>query len=223
MGRIFSLDTNNSLAIKKRFGLRYYGFFSGQGGPGSYKYATAYDNNDNPTAWTYIKQPSANLFYGVGIDALFNFYEKNEHTFGVFAGVMIGGSSWLEGKSYYNGTCQWQQQNQDTGSPIGPCQTLNQYYSDSAKQANLPGKGGKATFSPTYVQFIVNIGFRTNFTKHQGFELGVRIPTINDPYYTVRNTLGNGNGWTGNGNLGDKMTIVFRRTVAIYANYVYNF
>ncbi|WP_267891288.1 outer membrane beta-barrel protein [Helicobacter bizzozeronii] len=69
----------------KHFGLRYYGMFSGQGG------------NFSSINGRIVNQTSANLFYGVGIDALFNFYERDKRTFGLFAGVMVGGSSWLMG------------------------------------------------------------------------------------------------------------------------------
>ncbi|WP_407645786.1 outer membrane beta-barrel protein [Helicobacter bizzozeronii] len=31
----------------------------------------------------------------MGIDALYNFYKNNNRTYGVFTGVMVGGSSWL--------------------------------------------------------------------------------------------------------------------------------
>ncbi|WP_267892008.1 outer membrane beta-barrel protein [Helicobacter cynogastricus] len=79
---------------RKHFGLRYYGTFSGQGG--SY-----YNKNDGYR----FNQPSANLFYGIGFDALYNFYENNDHTYGIFAGVMIGGSTWLMGKAEKNGKC----------------------------------------------------------------------------------------------------------------------
>ncbi|CRF45354.1 outer membrane protein [Helicobacter heilmannii] len=202
---------------KKRFGLRYYGFFSGQGGPGSYKQATNWDDNGNPTAWAYLNQPSANLFYGVGIDALFNFYEKKNRTFGVFAGVMIGGSSWLEGKSYGpGGTCQWGLS--DANGNYTGCGTMNQYFSQMTKSDNEPGTGTHDKFSPTFVQFVVNIGFRSNLTKHTGFEVGIRIPTINTPYWTSKYT-----GQPNEGNPNTTTTITFRRTVAIYANYVYNF
>ncbi|WP_324761391.1 outer membrane protein [Helicobacter baculiformis] len=199
---------------KKHFGLRYYGIFSGQGG----SYSSIYGSSTY--GYASINQPSANLFYGVDIDALFNFYERNNRTFGVFAGVMIGGSSWLMGKSTTPNDCQWTIESNSSNQST--CTTMNDSYSYEAGQVNKPNSGGKATFSPTFVQFIFNVGLRTNFTKHQGFEFGVRIPTIDDPYYTITNTLGGGNGWM-MGGLGSKETITFRRNVALYWNYVINF
>ncbi len=189
----------------KHFGLRYYGMFSGQGG----SYSALYGSGSNADFPVQINQPSANLFYGVGIDALFNFYEKNNRTFGLFAGVMIGGSSWLMGGgTAENGGCRWQARYQ--GNLVGPCLTMNKFLSQVVDNFNEPNSKTKATFSPTFVQFIVNIGFRTNFTKHQGFEFGVRIPTIDNPFYTETST-------------GGGMTITFRRNVALYWNYVINF
>ncbi|WP_120946184.1 outer membrane protein [Helicobacter labacensis] len=180
---------------KRRFGLRYYGMFSGQGGSYIMK---------SPSWLFNTIGKAANLFYGVGVDAIYNFYEKNGYNLGVFAGVMIGGSSWLMGTGYSAGSCAYTNNNNQ-------CTTMNEQYQEMAKADKVYGK---TNFSPTFVQFIINIGFRTNFTKHQGVEVGVRIPTINDPYYTEKDTLDNG---------GDKWNLTFRRTIAIFANYVYNF
>ncbi|WP_104578877.1 outer membrane protein [Helicobacter felis] len=206
----------------KHFGLRYYGMFSGQGG----SYSALYGSGSNADFPVQINQPSANLFYGVGIDALFNFYERNNRTFGLFAGVMIGGSSWLMGgDTAENGGCRWQ--NSSQGSAVGPCFIMNNFWKQQANTASEPNSGGEVTFSPTFVQFIVNVGLRTNLTKHQGFEFGVRIPTINDPYFTAKNTASGLNGLLKNyGNPGgsdSKYTITFRRNVALYWNYVINF
>ncbi|WP_104683305.1 outer membrane protein [Helicobacter felis] len=191
----------------KHFGLRYYGIFSGQGG--------SYYNKDGK-----YSQPSANLFYGAGVDALYNFYESNDRTYGIFAGVMIGGSSWLMGEAKNKGKCVFKDKK-------GICGSMNDSYSDLAKSNKIPIT--KATFSPTYVQFIVNVGFRTNFTKHQGFEFGVRIPTIDDPYYkttltgTQLNVDYQSGELTGGRGKGSGITLAFRRNVALYWNYVYNF
>ncbi|WP_324731750.1 outer membrane beta-barrel protein [Helicobacter suis] len=160
-----------------------------------------------------FNQPSANLFYGAGIDALYNFYERGDKTFGMALGVMIGGSSWLMGKAYSQGECQWETydaQENSTG-----CTTMNNSFAQQARALGTNSDGTKASFSPSYVQFIFNIGFRANFSKHQGFEFGVRIPTIDDPYYTTTrpSTTGSSN----------KETITFRRNIAVYANYVINF
>ncbi|WP_199767020.1 outer membrane protein [Helicobacter ailurogastricus] len=194
---------------KKRFGLRYYGFFSGQGGPASFKQAL--EDEEGNSTWATTKQQAANLFYGVGIDALFNFYEKKNKTFGVLAGVMVGGSSWLMGQGSINGQCAWSDDN-------GQCISMNNYFHARAK--NFDNDGFKGNFSPTHVQVLVNLGFRANFSKHQGFELGVRIPTMNDPYLTLTRTEDYAEFGV---KKGDAISIRLRRNIAIYANYVINF
>ncbi|WP_233703059.1 outer membrane protein [Helicobacter felis] len=212
-GNLFGVDIQfgykQFFGHQKRFGARYYGMFSGQGGEFS------------SVGRGYANQPTGNLFYGVGIDALFNFYEKGERTLGVFAGVMIGGSSWIMGKGAGNANCRWS----EFGSSNDSCGiTMNKSFDSAAKEINKQGDfmGVKANFSPTFVQFIFNVGLRTNLTKHQGFEFGARIPTIDAPYFSVTNTKGNGNGAVFGGDK-SKATISFRRNIALYWNYVYNF
>ncbi len=209
----------------KHFGLRYYGMFSGQGGRAS-SVATSIFRSTN-----ILNQPSANLFYGVGMDALFNFYERNHRTFGMFVGFMIGGSTWLMGKSTSPDNCQWTTTTETATEVKTACATMNESFKNEADRINNPftppgatpkEKTGKATFSPTAFQFILNVGLRTNFTKHQGFEFGVRIPTIDDPYFTIKNTKGEGNGYL-DGGADSSEKITFRRNVALYWNYAYNF
>ncbi|WP_235852382.1 outer membrane protein [Helicobacter mehlei] len=207
---------------KKHWGLRYYGFFSGQGGNYPYEYQVFDD-----TTMTFLtkksSQPSANLFYGVGIDALYNFYEKNNQTYGFFVGVMIGGSSWLEGGGKANGQCRYANPNPNSNSTA--CISMNDYYADFASLIDKNKEISKllqASVSPTFVQFIFNIGFRANLTKHQGFEVGIRIPTIDDPYFKMK-TLQQMQQIYGNVAKGAQGTMVFRRNIAVFANYVYNF
>nr|SFZ71517.1 OMP557 [Helicobacter bizzozeronii] len=199
---------------KKHWGLRYYGFFSGQGGDYPYEYQVS-NNTTGISSTKKSSQPSANLFYGVGIDALYNFYEKNNQAYGVFVGVMIGGSSWLEGGGKANGQCRYTKPNSDSTA----CVSMNDYYSEFASYINKNfGKSLQASVSPTFVQFIFNIGFRANLTKHQGFEVGIRIPTIDDPYFKVKVLSG-----FDNVAKGAQATMAFRRNIAVFANYVYNF
>ncbi|WP_233705371.1 outer membrane protein [Helicobacter felis] len=202
---------------KKHFGLRYYGMFSGQGGEFS------------GVVIGLVNQPTGNLFYGVGMDALFNIYEKDERTFGFFAGIMIGGSSWLMGKGVGNADCRWPtySNNSNGGITVTPnsCNTtMNKSWSEAAQLINdfKDKLGAIAKFSPTFVQFVINMGFRTNLTKHQGFEFGARIPTIDTPYFTITNTKGGGKGLVPGGDKSEA-TLTFRRNVSLYWNYVYNF
>ncbi len=199
-GNLFGIDLQAGykqfFGKKKHWGVRYYVLFSAQGG--------SYYNKEGG-----YNQSSGNLFYGVGADALYNFYQKRHKTYGVFAGVMIGGSSWfMGGAKNASGACVY--------TNNGKCVSMNDYYGNltSANDGNV----SRASFSPTFVQFLINVGFRTNFTRHQGFEVGMRIPTIDDPYFRITYTkIGP---W---GNKGTWENLTFRRGVAVYANYVYNF
>ncbi|TSA81188.1 outer membrane protein [Helicobacter mehlei] len=205
---------------KKHWGLRYYGFFSGQGGNYPYEYQV-FDDTTMTFSTKKSSQPSANLFYGVGIDALYNFYEKNNQAYGVFVGVMIGGSSWLEGGGKANGQCRYTKPNSNSTA----CISMNDYYADFASLIDKNKEISKllqASVSPTFVQFIFNIGFRANLTKHQGFEVGIRIPTIDDPYFKMK-TLQQIQQIYGNVAKGAQGTMAFRRNIAVFANYVYNF
>ncbi|WP_233703081.1 outer membrane protein [Helicobacter felis] len=204
---------------KKRVGLRYYGMFSGQAG----NYYNANEQTSKQTGQDKsYNQPSANLFYGVGIDVLYNFYEKEDQTYGIFGGVMVGGSTWLMGEPLIDPTLKDKScvypPNQSRG-----CISMNDNYKNAAKQVNKDNIS-KALFSPTYVQFVFNFGFRINFTKHQGFEFGTRIPTIDDPYYKMTQTRTTQNSKTGKWSVkGSGTTITFRRNASLYWNYVYNF
>ncbi|WP_233707527.1 outer membrane protein, partial [Helicobacter bizzozeronii] len=209
---------------KKHWGLRYYGFFSGQGGDYPYEYQI-FNNTTGTLSTKKSSQPSANLFYGVGIDALYNFYEKNNQAYGVFVGVMIGGSSWLEGGGKANGQCRYIGMNTSTGESTNQCVSMNEAYANMASYVNTnkyASKALQASVSPTFVQFIFNIGFRANLTKHQGFEVGIRIPTIDDPYFKMK-TLQQIQQIYGNVAKGAQGTMAFRRNIAVFANYVYNF
>ncbi|WP_163531731.1 outer membrane protein [Helicobacter suis] len=167
-GADIMLGYKHFFGAKKHLGLRYYAIFSGQGG-------SIWQNQSSTLGYT---QPAANLFYGVGMDFLFNLYQKNEHSFGVFIGAMVGGSSWLMGKSGQFGQCRF--------SYLGTCTTMNAYYSQLAQQQI---KGTTANFSPTFVQFIFDLGFRAQLSRHNGIELGVHIPTIDDPYQLRRKVI----------------------------------
>lgn len=193
----------------KRFGLRFYGFFSGQGG-----HANSVSSRNADPHFVVDDLNVRNLFYGGGIDMLYNFYDNDESSFGIFVGAMVGGSSWSMGKDR---NCRWAGVYQH-GEPSG-CVTLNQFFD---KQANINNKyypGLTSSFSPNFVQVIVNLGFRFNVNKHQGIEMGVRIPTINDPYYTSKGTYAVGRFLK----VDEKDTIVFRRNVAAFINYVVSF
>ncbi|WP_285656262.1 methyl-accepting chemotaxis protein [Helicobacter bizzozeronii] len=57
----------------RRFGLRFYGFFSGQKG-----HANSVSNSDSDPNFVVKDLNAINLFYGGGMDMLFNFYDDEE-------------------------------------------------------------------------------------------------------------------------------------------------
>ncbi|WP_163555983.1 outer membrane beta-barrel protein [Helicobacter suis] len=63
-GADIMLGYKHFFGAKKHLGLRYYAIFSGQGG-------SIWQNQSSTLGYT---QPAANLFYGVGMDILFNLY-----------------------------------------------------------------------------------------------------------------------------------------------------
>uniref|UniRef100_UPI000CF10F75 outer membrane protein n=1 Tax=Helicobacter heilmannii TaxID=35817 RepID=UPI000CF10F75 len=153
---------------KKRWGVRYYANFSYQHGTFMNSNAAELDN----------------FVYGAGVDALYNFYESKDgkYTTGLFAGLMLDGSSWaVKGQSYYT-------------------------YLMSYDNAH----GGHAVMNTSYFQIPLNLGFRTNVNRHNGFEIGLRIPLAVNYYFK--------------GELdGVKTDIAYKRNVSVYFNYVYNF
>ncbi|WP_199766105.1 outer membrane protein [Helicobacter salomonis] len=125
-----------------------------------------------------------NFVYGAGIDALYNFYESKDakYTSGIFAGFMLAGSSWLvKGASSYISSMNY-----------------------------IKSQGGSAQMNTSYFQVPLNIGFRTNINKHNGFEIGLRIPLAVNYYF--KSDLN-----------GVRDTVAYKRNVSVFFNYVYNF
>ncbi|WP_285758622.1 outer membrane beta-barrel protein, partial [Helicobacter heilmannii] len=70
--------------------------------------------------------------------------------------------------------------------------------------------GGHAVMNTSYFQIPLNLGFRTNVNRHNGFEIGLRIPLATNYYFK--------------GELdGTKLDIAYKRNVSVFFNYVYNF
>ncbi|GMB92336.1 hypothetical protein NHP200010_00470 [Helicobacter bizzozeronii] len=202
--------TSYSLAKKKRFGLRFYGFFSGQAG-----YANSVESSQTDPKFVVTNQPGTNLFYGGGMDMLYNFYDSNERSFGVFAGVVVGWSSWSMGKDKQ---CRWASIHKRGGGSSG-CITMNAFFNEQVLINHKFYPGLKSSFSPAFVQLLVNLGFRFNFTKHQGFEVGVRLPTINNLYYVDRGTYAMGRMVK----IKIDSALILRRDIVAFVNYVINF
>ncbi|WP_240331019.1 outer membrane protein [Helicobacter suis] len=171
----------------KRWGLRYYGLVSLEGGAFSQKTGDKY-----PTQGSM-----GNFFYGVGIDGLWDFYRNKGYDVGAFVGMAVGGSSWALGAGKSNGVCTTMVANTN-------CVSTDHYYlKQSIGNDNI-------NYSPTFVQWMFNFGIRANLGAHNGLEVGFRVPVINTPYYTQTSNS-------------QTITYSFRRVIAFYANYVYNF
>lgn len=90
--------------------------------------------------------------YGVGIDTLWNIINKENASFGIFAGVGVGADTWIaNGKNFQN-----------------------KYFPN--------GKAAYASFQTT-----IDAGLRTNFAKHHGLEVGVKIPLLQDEIFKDTN------------------------------------
>ncbi len=144
---------------KKRWGLRYYGFFD-------YNHAYIKSNffNSASDVWTY----------GVGSDLLFNFINdkktnflgKNNHfSMGLFGGIALAGTSWLN-------------------SQFVNLKTVSNVYSAKVNTANfqfLFNLGLRTNLARPKKK-------DSHHAAQHGMELGVKIPTINTNYYSFLGT-----------------------------------
>ncbi|BCZ17669.1 Outer membrane protein [Helicobacter sp. NHP19-003] len=62
------------------------------------------------------------------------------------------------------------------------------------------------TIDPAMFQFLFNLGMRTTIGKHQEFDFGIKIPTINDYYFNKKG-----------------LSFTYRRQYSLYVGYRYNF
>ncbi|WQY35005.1 Hop family adhesin HopQ [Helicobacter pylori] len=173
MGMIVSSATNNGalngfgvqagykqfFGEKKRWGLRYYGFFD-------YNHAYIKSNffNSASDVWTY----------GVGSDLLFNFIndkntnflgKNNKISVGVFGGIALAGTSWLN-------------------SQFVNLKTISNVYSAKVNTANfqfLFNLGLRTNLARPKKK-------DSHHAAQHGMELGVKIPTINTNYYSFLDT-----------------------------------
>ncbi len=144
---------------KKRWGLRYYGFFD-------YNHAYIKSNffNSASDVWTY----------GVGSDLLFNFIndkntnflgKNNKISVGVFGGIALAGTSWLN-------------------SQFVNLKTISNVYSAKVNTANfqfLFNLGLRTNLARPKKK-------DSHHGAQHGMELGVKIPTINTNYYSFLDT-----------------------------------
>ncbi len=140
---------------KKRWGARYYGFFD---------YNHAYIKS------SFFNSASDVFTYGVGTDILYNFIndkatKNSKISFGVFGGIAIAGTSWLNSQ-YVN------------------LATFNNFYSAKMNVANF-----QFLFNlGLRMNLAKNKKKASDHAAQHGVELGVKIPTINTNYYSLLGT-----------------------------------
>ncbi|WP_001917393.1 outer membrane protein [Helicobacter pylori] len=173
MGMIASSTTNNGalnglgvqvgykqfFGEKKRWGLRYYGFFDY-----NHAYIKSSFFNSASDVWTY----------GVGSDLLFNFIndkntnflgKNNQISFGLFGGIALAGTSWLN-------------------SQFVNLKTISNVYSAKVNTANF-----QFLFNLGLRTNLARPKKKDSYHAAQhGMELGVKIPTINTNYYSFMGT-----------------------------------
>ncbi|MFP6211721.1 Hop family adhesin HopZ [Helicobacter pylori] len=137
---------------KRRWGARYYGFFD---------YNHAYIKS------SFFNSASDVFTYGVGTDILYNFIndkatKNNKISFGVFGGIALAGTSWLNSQ-YVN------------------LATFNNFYSAKMNMANF-----QFLFNlGLRMNLAKNKKKASDHAAQHGVELGVKIPTINTNYYSL--------------------------------------
>ncbi|OOQ25701.1 outer membrane protein [Helicobacter pylori] len=144
---------------KRRWGLRYYGFFDY-----NHAYIKSSFFNSASDVWTY----------GVGSDLLFNFIndkntnflgKNNQISFGLFGGIALAGTSWLN-------------------SQFVNLKTISNVYSAKVNTANfqfLFNLGLRTNLARPKKK-------DSHHAAQHGMELGVKIPTINTNYYSYLGT-----------------------------------
>ncbi len=161
----------------KRFGFRTYGYYS-------YNHANLSFVGSQLGIMEGASQVN-NFTYGVGFDALYNFYESKEgyNTAGLFVGFGLGGDSFIvQGESYLK-------------SQMRICNNT---------------AGCSASMNTSYFQMPVEFGFRSNFSKHSGIEVGFKLPLFTNQFYKERGVDGS-------------VDVFYKRNFSIYFNYMINF
>ncbi|AZL51663.1 outer membrane beta-barrel protein [Helicobacter pylori] len=161
----------------KRFGFRSYGYYS-------YNHANLSFVGSQLGIMEGASQVN-DFTYGVGFDALYNFYESKEgyNTAGLFVGFGLGGDSFIvQGESYLK-------------SQMHICNNT---------------AGCSASMNTSYFQMPVQFGFRSNFSKHSGIEVGFKLPLFTNQFYKERGVDGS-------------VDVFYKRNFSIYFNYMINF
>ncbi len=185
VGMIASSTTNNGAMNGIGFQVGYKQFF-GQKKTWGARYYGFLDYNHAYIKSSFFNSASDVFTYGVGTDILYNFIndkatKNSKISFGLFGGIALAGASWLN-------------------SQFVNLASFNNYY--------------KAKVNVASFQFLFNAGLRMNLAKNKkkasdhaaqhGVELGVKIPTINTSYYSLKGTQ-----------------LEYRRLYSVYLNYVF--
>ncbi|PDX37036.1 outer membrane protein [Helicobacter pylori] len=127
-----------------------------------------------------------NHLYGLGIDYLFNFIDnaKKHSSVGFYVGFALAGSSWVG-----SGLGMWVSQ---TGF-------INNYLTDY-----------QAKMHTSFFQIPLNFGVRVNVDRHNGFEMGLKIPLAVNSFYETHGK-------------GLNTSLFFKRLVVFNVSYVYSF
>ncbi|WP_259456770.1 outer membrane protein, partial [Helicobacter pylori] len=70
--------------------------------------------------------------------------------------------------------------------------------------------GCSASMNTSYFQMPVEFGFRSNFSKHSGIEVGFKLPLFTNQFYKERGVDGS-------------VDVFYKRNFSIYFNYMINF
>ncbi|WP_121036593.1 outer membrane protein [Helicobacter pylori] len=127
-----------------------------------------------------------NHFYGLGIDYLFNFIdnEKKHSSVGFYIGFALAGSSWVG-----SGLSMW----------VSQTDFINNYLT-----------GYQAKMHTSFFQIPLNLGIRVNVDRHNGFEMGLKIPLAVNSFYETHGK-------------GLNTSLFFKRLVMFSLSYVYSF
>ncbi|EJB60438.1 putative Outer membrane protein [Helicobacter pylori Hp H-41] len=127
-----------------------------------------------------------NHLYGLGIDYLFNFIDnaKKHSSVGFYVGFALAGSSWVG-----SGLGMW----------VSQMDFINNYLT-----------GYQAKMHTSFFQIPLNFGVRVNVDRHNGFEMGLKIPLAVNSFYETHGK-------------GLNTSLFFKRLVMFNVSYVYSF
>ncbi len=127
-----------------------------------------------------------NHLYGLGIDYLYNFIDnaQKHSSVGFYVGFSLAGSSWVG-----SGLSMW----------VSQRDFINNYLT-----------GYQAKMHTSFFQIPLNFGVRVNVNRHNGFEMGLKIPLAINSFYETHGK-------------GLNTSLFFKRLVVFNVSYVYSF